>query len=172
MEEHSKIETIPELKDQVKDVFVPVIYKESLIGRSFREKDNKFKQKTFKVIRRLRLLIDADTISNQIIRAEIENLSKATDRSIGQSQKVINVYLKFYCLLSNKPESINRELDCPLDRWSLKTLLPSNIHKTLEDIGLEEYQIYQNTAEKIFKIRLLADQGYNIQRLGPYVGVE
>ena len=160
-------------KERAKDVFIAIIYKESQVFRPLGKRgtnvDNGFRTKVFAACKRLREIVDQDSIKTQDIRQEIENMSRVTNTSIGQSQKVINVFLKFYCLITNKTESLIRELDCPLDRNSIRKLVPQKERKALKDIkSIDDYLFYQRKAEEQFGVRLFADEPYDMQRLALY----
>jgi hypothetical protein len=74
----------------------------------------KYKLKLKEVILRLTRGVDDGSITNRAIRNAIMELEEFCG-SIGVSQKAINVYLKFYSVISNKRDSILNELDCPID---------------------------------------------------------
>jgi len=151
--------------ETIKKVLVPVWYKESMIGLSigksgsnFAESEKKeFKKKLFEAIERLRRRVDEENLSNANIRKEIKKLSTETDASIGQAQKVINVYLKYYCILYSKPLE---ELDCPLDKSIMGKYKDENhrpvLLKDLMDFG--EYERWQELLrEKGHGVRLKPD---------------
>ncbi len=112
-----------------------------------------------KSIIKLRKLVDSGKIKNTDICYEIIKLSKKTGTSIGQSQKVINVYLKFYCLILNKPLKIIKELDCPLDST---TMDKKNKMKNVKTI--EEYEKLEKKFDNL-GIRLLRDMEYDSNRM-------
>jgi hypothetical protein len=159
---------IKRMRENAMDILVASFYKETQVGRSIgsSNKDGKnidikkFKKELLNSIRKLRLMVDNDTIKNKNIRNEIKNLSKKTGVSIGQSQKIINVYLKFYCLLLNKSLEIIKELDCPLDSTTMER---KQKMKNIEKI--EEYEMWQKKFEEKFSIRLLRDIEYDTNRM-------
>jgi len=157
------------LKDMRKyeiDVLVPMFDKESQLGRSFGKKGrpSNFNRELFNLLQILRKKVDNNTIRNNTIRNSIKRLSKKTGASIGQSQKVINVYLKVYCFIKNKPNKIIKELDCPLDSTTMKG------EKTMRGLGnFKEYEYFQKTFENRNNgIRILEDMKYDRKRLERY----
>lgn len=103
----------------VKQVMIPAFYNESQIGRSVRKKGKAFKKVLFDTIMGLLSKVDDDILRNQDIREGIKYVAQKTGVSAGQSQKVINVYLKYYCILHGNKRLI-KELDCPLDSVIMK----------------------------------------------------
>ena len=166
MKEHK--EKINNMKGKSKDILVASFYKETQVGRSISSSNKQgkkinpkyFKRKLLHSIIKLRKLVDNKTIKNLDIRNEIKNLSDKTGASIGQSQKVINVYFKFYCLFLNSPLKIIRELDCPLDSTTMEKK-----QKMKNLIDIEGYKEWQNKFEKEFGIRLLRDGEYDSNRM-------
>jgi hypothetical protein len=143
--------------EMVRQVLVPMFYKESQIGRSLNRGKRKFKKALFDSIAKLRKKADNGTLRNVDIRREIKKLSQKTKKSIGQSQKVINVYLKYYCVLTGKPLKIIRELDCPLD----SRILSKFESRKLRLKSLEDFKVYKKIQKNIEKegkgIRLMPD---------------
>lgn len=142
-----------DISEIVKQVLTPMFYKETQLGRSLGKKDKEFKNALknalFISINKLREKADNGTLKNEEIRKEIKELSEKTGVTIGQSQKVINVYLKYYCILTNKPEEIIRELDCPLDSGIINKF-GKGYEKLirLKDMGFNSYVEFQNRLEK------------------------
>ncbi len=99
--------------------------------------------------------IDNNSIKNKDIRDVIKELAENVSISIGASQKVINVYLKVYCIIGNKPDSIIKELDCPIDSFVIKENKLKKI--SLRQLNLEDYEKMQNNLERKYGIRVLAD---------------
>ena len=66
-----------------------------------KSKKEEYKAVLKRVIKNLVEEADNDSLDNQKIRQSIIDLSDRIRISIGASQKVINVYLKFYCVLGN-----------------------------------------------------------------------
>jgi hypothetical protein len=114
-----------EYKEVVKQVLVPMFYKESQVSRSMRKSDNpsraNFNKQLFDSIQRLTRKVDDNTLTNGSIREEIKNLSSETNTTIGQAQKVINVYMKYYCIIEEK-QALLKELDCPVDSGIVRTI--------------------------------------------------
>ncbi len=161
-------EKIDDMKEDAKDILVASFYKETQVGRSIgsSNKQNKkinpkeFKRILLNSIKKLRKLVDNRTIKNLDIRKEIKDLSEKTGASVGQSQKVINVYLKFYCFFLDKPLEIIKELDCPLDSTTMEKK-----QKMKNVVSMDEYIEWQNKFEKKFGIRLLRDWEYDSNRM-------
>jgi hypothetical protein len=99
----------------VRQVLIPVFYKEAMLGRSLRVENQEFKKQVFDSCIELANKADNGTLRNGDIRNRIVEISKNANASIGQTQKIINVYLKYYCILTRKSLEIIKELDCPLD---------------------------------------------------------
>ena len=148
---------IEKMRENFKDIIVASFYKETQVNRSIhsskrdgKEIDvDKYKRLLLESIRRLRKLVDNSKLKNSDIRTEIKKLSEETKVSVGQSQKVINVYLKFYCLLKDCPIEIIKELDCPLDSTTMEKK-----QKMKNVFNMDEYIDWQNKFEKEFGIRL------------------
>lgn len=169
--EHKKQEKkeLEKMREYAKDILVASFINESQVGRSISSsiKDGKididkkfFNKALLKSIKRLRKLVDKGSIKNYAIRKEISDLSKKTGVSIGQSQKVINVYLKYYCLILNKPSKIIKELDCPLDSITM------NNQQQMKNItSMTEYESWQEKFKNEFGVRLFKDKEYDLNRL-------
>jgi|TARA_Y100000310_G_C20169256_1_gene572839 hypothetical protein len=161
-------EDIEKMRENFKDIIVASFYKETQVNRSIhsskrdgKEIDvDKYKKLLLESIRRLRKLADNCSIKNYNIREEIKELSEKTGVSIGQSQKVINVYLKFYCLLKDCPLEVIKELDCPLDSTTM-----DKKQKMKNVLTMEDYINWQDKFEKEFGIRLLRDNEYDLNRM-------
>jgi hypothetical protein len=108
-----------------KQVLVPMFYKESQLGRSVRENDAaskvNFKRELFNSILELVRKVDRGTLTNSDIREKIRKLANGTGVAVGQAQKVVNVYMKYYCLLKEK-KNLWEELDCPIDSGIAKAV--------------------------------------------------
>ena len=160
---------IEKMRENFKDIIVASFYKETQVNRSIHSSKrdgknidvDKYKRLLLDSIRRLRKLVDNSKIKNSDIRDEIKKLSEETGVSLGQSQKVINVYLKFYCLLKDCPIEIIKELDCPLDSTTMEKK-----QKMKNVLDMEDYINWQNKFEKEFGIRLLRDNEYDLNRMG------
>ena len=168
---------IVEIIETIKKVLVPVWYKESQMGRSLiwnlqwlnPRRWRIFKNKLFEAIERLRRRVDDGNLSNEDIRKEIEKLSEETGASIGQSQKVINVYLKVYCALHGGPIE---ELDCPLDSGVMRRYKDEN-HRPVSLKGMKdfnEYEKWQAHLKEEEGIRLRADtKCYDQKRIDDFL---
>jgi len=137
---------------------VPVWYKESMIGRSIgksgsklrKEQKREFKKKLCEAIEKLVRQVDSENLCNRNIREEIKKLANTTAVTIGQAQKVINVYLKYYCILCDKPLE---ELDCPLDSGIMKKHKNANYRPTLlKDMTEEKFDEYEGWQEHLRKV--------------------
>jgi len=129
-----------------------------------------FKKKLLDSILRLTKEADGNTLINNKIREEIRGLA-VNHVSTGQAQKVINVYMKYYCILREKT-GLLRELDCPIDSgiakviWEtltpedkkeLSKLLPSalpfgyaySFFSKLININYPLYEFFQKCLEKM-----------------------
>jgi hypothetical protein len=156
---------IKKMRDSAKNILVASFYKETQVGRSIglsKKKRLNFSRELLKSIIKLRKLVDNEKITNTDIRNEIRKLSERARVSIGQSQKVINVYLKFYCLFLGKPEKILKELDCPLDSTTMGKKQRMKYIRTMS-----EYIEWQRgfLTEENFNIRLLKDREYDENRI-------
>ncbi|MGA1978788.1 MAG: hypothetical protein ABSG89_13190 [Bacteroidales bacterium] len=161
-------EKIEQMRVISKNILVATFYKETQVGRSISssKKDGQkiismdFKKELLKSVKKLRNSVDQGIIKNIEIRNEIESLSEKTGVSIGQSQKVINVYLKFYCLILNTPSDIIKELDCPLDSTTME------MKQKMKNVkSMKEYIEWQMDFERKFGIRLLRDYEYDLKRM-------
>ena len=159
---------IEKMKENFKDILVASFYKETQVGRSIHSsiRDgknidvNQFKLLLLNSIRKLRKLVDEGTIKNSDIREEINELAEKSGVSIGQSQKVINVYLKVYCLIKDSSLNIIKELDCPLDSTTMERK-----QKMKNVLTMQDYINWQEKFEKEFEIRLLRDNEYDLNRI-------
>ena len=120
-----------------------------------KSKKEEYKAVLKRVIKNLVEEADNDSLDNQKIRQSIIDLSDRIRISIGASQKVINVYLKFYCVLGNKSDVIINELDCPIDSFVIKE---NKLKKVpLSKLNLKDYKEMQDVLGKKYGIRVLAD---------------
>ena len=126
-----------------------------IFRRTVDSKDKEFKIKLEKIITKLRKQVNLGSIKNSDIRNAIKELSSATGYSVGASQKPINVYLKFYAVLSCR-KKILRELDCPIDSYVIKENGLKRI--SLKKLDFKDYEEMQNTLYKKYNgTRILAD---------------
>ncbi len=153
----------------VRQVLIPMFYKEAQLGRSLREDNPEMKKQVFSSCLELANKADKGTLKNEDIRNKIVEISKNAKCSIGQTQKIINVYLKYYCILTKKSPEIIKELDCPLDSQIMAKYQTSGLWKyslrELNDIG--RYIAWQKRLELIgCGIRLSPDiKTYDSQRI-------
>jgi len=122
------------------------------IGKTYKkdpEKLKDFKYKLFKKIEILINLMDKEKLKNKKIRQEIKDLASECNVSVGQSQKCINVILKYHFLLNYNNPKVKKELDCPLDSLILKELGVKKIF--LNKMNFEKYTDYQNAIESKLK---------------------
>lgn len=114
------------------------------IGKTYKKDSNKlkhFKQELFKEIEKLVELIDKKKLKNENVLKSIQSLASKCQISIGQSQKCINVILKYHYYLNDYNREIIRELDCPLDSIILKKIGFQKIK--LCNLNLKEYKCFQ-----------------------------
>lgn len=153
----------------VRQVLIPMFYKETQLGRSIRKNNLEFKKKLFDAALELADKADNGTLRNEDIRKKIMAISSTTGVSIGQAQKVINVFLKYYCILTQKPDAIIEELDCPLDSQIMSKFKTKGIKRTsLRKMNkIKDYIAWQNHLKKTGQgIRLRPDiQAYDRERI-------
>ncbi|MGA3020735.1 MAG: hypothetical protein ABSD68_02185 [Candidatus Micrarchaeales archaeon] len=117
-----------------------------------------FQKNAKHIIKGLITKVDANTIKNADIRSAIKKLAKESgfNDKVGASQKVINVYLKYYCAIANKNRNIMKELDCPID-----SLIRSDNKKVpnvnLKNMSYTDYVKSQNVLEGKYGMRVIAD---------------
>ena len=153
----------------VRQVLIPMFYKEAQLGRSLRADNQEMKKQVFNSCLELADQADIGTLKNEDIRNKIVEISKNAKCSIDQVQKIINVYLKYYCILTKKSPEIIKELDCPLDsqimsKYQIPGLWKYSLRE-LNDFG--RYVAWQKRLESIGnRIRLHPDiKTYDSQRI-------
>jgi len=162
-----------DLQKIVRKSLIPMFYKEAQLGRSIGRKNIKFKKELYKGISRLLKKLDNHSLTNQHIRNEIKRISKSSHVTIGQAQKAINVYLKYYCILTSKSQKVIKELDCPLDSSIMKTFKTKSLKKqhlkNMKDFN--EYEKWQkHLYEKGSGIRLQPDiKTYDKKRIKKFL---
>jgi hypothetical protein len=155
----------------VKQVLIPMFYKEDQLGRSLRENNKRFKVELSNAILQLARLADEKRLKNKDIRTTIKEVSRKSGVSIGQAQKTINVYLKYYCILTKKPIEIIKELDCPLDSMIMTKFKSKALNLKKASLkGMTDFDTYiawQNHLEQVGNgLRLKADiETYDKERL-------
>jgi hypothetical protein len=120
----------------LRQVMIPMFYKETQLDRSLRDNNQEFKKQVFSSCIELANKADSGTLKNEDIRNKIAEISDKAKVSVGQTQKILNVYLKYYCVLTKKPMEIIKELDCPLD---------SQIMEKYKTTGLWKYALKELT---------------------------
>lgn len=162
---------VEDLRRLAKDTLLVMLYGESQIGRSisaYDKKDNTFNKEKFKKIvleetRRLGDMVDNKTLTNKAIRDAILDLSEKGGVTIGHAQKILNVYLKYYSLLTGSPPEIISELDCPLDG-----IIMNHKERIMNIQTFEKYLKYQDRFEKN-GIRLIEDKKYDEQKISNFI---
>jgi len=121
------------------------------------DKKRGFQQNAKLIIKELIAKVDTDVIKNQDIRESIKKLAKESgfNDKIGASQKVINVYLKYYCAVANKNQNVMKELDCPIDSLVRRDNRLPNI--SIKEMIFEDYVKDQNILEENYAMRVMAD---------------
>jgi len=162
------------LKEILIDTMIASFYKETQLGRSLRNINKKqillFKRKLKREIHSLIKKVDSNSLKNKDIRNSIKKLAKLKNISIGQSQKIINVYLKVYCILLEK--NLIFELDCPLDSKVMKKLKTKELRRTSLK-KLNKFEVYEKWQEHIKEkgmgIRLNVDMKiYDKERINSF----
>jgi len=160
----------------VRQVLIPMFYKEAQLDRSLRVDNQELKKQVFNSCIELANKSDNGTLRNADIRNKIAEISKSANASIGQTQKIINVYLKYYCILTRKPLEIIKELDCPLDSQIMSKYKTQYLTKTslrgMTEINL--YVAWQKRLEIIGNgIRLSPDiRTYDARRIERFLESE
>jgi hypothetical protein len=153
----------------VRQVLIPMFYKETQLGRSLRGANPELKRELFESITELANKADNKNLRNEDIRRKIVEISGKARVSIGQTQKLVNVYLKYYCILTKKPTEIIKELDCPLDSRVMSKFRTEDLRKVplKEMTQIEDYIAWQAHLEKIGEgVRLKPDiQAYDTERI-------
>ena len=126
------------------------------IGKSFQKDKNrlqKFKVEAFNKIMVLTDKMDRGELTEKDIEEAIDNLSEEFGISIGQSQKPINVILKYHFYLTrNNNKNIEETLHCPVDSTVLGQLKEGRTSLSRIDKGkyLEiQYKIKQKCNPRI-----------------------
>jgi len=158
----------------MRQVLVPMFCKETQLGRSLRSNKLAFNKQLLNSIMELANKADDLTLRNEDIRARIRQISKDNEVSIGQAQKVINVYLKYYCILRQKPEEVLKELDCPLDSQIMTKFKTKGVRRTsLKNMTeFSNYVAWQEHLEREGNgIRLKPDiETYDMGRINSFLG--
>jgi len=117
------------------------------IGKKIKNKKRKlngFRKNLFEQIDRLISLMDSRSLSEQQILKSIGLLKKKFGISYGQSQKAINVIIKYHFRLYEKNYKSNKSiLHCPIDSEVIKELNQPKI--SLSKIDKRKYDDLQKT---------------------------
>jgi hypothetical protein len=154
----------PSDRDTIKSGLLTVLCNATgIFRRTIVTNKDQYKKKLREIIIRLTRHIDDGSITNSEIREAIKELGKVSP-SIGASQKVINVYLKYYAVVSNKSDAVLNELDCPIDSFVIKENGLNSIGKkhgrkgiALTNLKLEPYEEMQHTLGQRYGMKILAD---------------
>jgi len=123
-----------------------------------------FKIQLFSKIENLTSLIEANAFTENELINSIVDLANHFSISIGQSQKAINVILKYHYHLSRMNNNdIKRILHCPIDSKILEVLGIINLR--LNAINLEKYLEIQNRISAITPYRIDFDSHWDNQHL-------
>ena len=143
-------------RDNIKNSLLTVLCNATGIYRRTITAEHKanYKIKLKEIIMKLTRKVDDGSIANRDIRNAIIELKEFCG-SIGASQKAINVYLKFYSVISNKDDSVLKQLDCPIDSFVIKKNKLKKL--SLSNLNLEDYEEMQNKLEQKYDMRILAD---------------
>lgn len=106
--------------------------------------------------------VDKDIITNKKIINQIKNIKSTSDTiSFGQAQKVINVCLKQYCFIQGK-EHLLGQLDCPLDKTTMKGY---KINNKLYTVKENDYRSYQRKYQNEDEWKITKDNKYDDNRI-------
>ncbi|HQI40320.1 MAG TPA: hypothetical protein PK665_04435 [Ignavibacteriaceae bacterium] len=109
-------------------------------------------------------LIDTSAFNETELINHITELANYFSISIGQSQKAINVILKYhYHLTRINNNEIKRALHCPIDSKILAVLEINNL--SLNAIDIERYLEIQNTISQRIEYRVDFDVHWDTQHL-------
>jgi hypothetical protein len=121
------------------------------------DKKKAFQKNAMGIVAGLIEKVDSNRLKNKDIRDAIIKLSiqSGFGKNIGAAQKVINVYLKYYCVVAGKDDNLLKELDCPIDSWVRQFYKLHNLN--LKDMEMEDYEKMQRTLQDKCDMRFLAD---------------
>jgi len=129
-------------------------------GKSLKD----FKASVFKELEMLTNKIDTSTLTEENIIYSIDNLRNKFGISFGQSQKPINVILKYHFYLTKSNEdSTKKMLHCPIDSLILKKLGKSGV--SLTKVNKENYLEIQKEIENRVDTRIAFDTQWDEQHL-------
>jgi hypothetical protein len=137
------------------------------IGKTFKrdkEKLKNFKVKIFTEIQELIDKMEQGQLKEEDIISSIERISNKFNISFGQSQKAINVLLKYHYYMFEKylNEQVKPALHCPLDSVILNKL---GIKQSLTKIDRKEYLNIQQKISEIKSPRINFDREWDIHHL-------
>ena len=137
------------------------------IGKTFKSNRMKlktFKKELFKEVVNLTSRMERNILKEKDIIVSIERISKSCKISFGQSQKAINVLLKYHYYLYKRflKDRVKVELHCPLDSFILDKL---RIWESLTNIGKEEYLLIRQKILKKKFPRINFDKQWDEQHL-------
>jgi hypothetical protein len=139
------------------------------IGTTFKHNNDgktlkEYKICLFKILCEIFNLIESNEFNENVLRNSIIELANQFSISIGQSQKPINVILKFHYYLNNiNNNDIKKQLDCPIDKIILKELGFTNL--SLNAIDLEQYNKLQKIINERVQFRIDFDDIWDRQHL-------
>jgi hypothetical protein len=139
------------------------------IGTTFKHNNDgktlkEYKICLFKILCEIFNLIESNEFNENVLRNSIIELANQFSISIGQSQKPINVILKFHYYLNNiNNNDIKKQLDCPIDKIMLKELGFTNL--SLNAIDLEQYNKLQKIINERVQFRIDFDDIWDRQHL-------
>lgn len=136
----------------------------TLKNRNSRKTLKHYKKRLFKKLIFLSKKLEHGTLTEDAIIRAIEDLANEFSISFGQSQKAINVILKYHYYLNNlENQSIKNILHCPLDSKIIKKLNKKRI--SLTKIDKREYLSLQEKISKISKCKVCFDDHWDKQHL-------
>lgn len=136
------------------------------IGKSLKGKRTikDFKIQLFKEIEKLTYLMDIRKLTEKHILKSIQELSKEFKISWGQSQKAINVILKYHFYLTEiKDSRIKKILHCPIDSVILKAMHKKGF--SLTKIDEKIYKEIQREIQNCSPTRIDFDTKWDEQKL-------
>jgi hypothetical protein len=123
-----------------------------------------YKRSLFNKLEHLTACMDDGRLTEEQIIKTIKALAAEFDISIGQSQKAINVILKFHFYLSTKQNKTMRKvLHCPVDKIILHGLKWRQT--SLNKIDLQEYRAIQREIAARCTSKIEFDRNWDIQLL-------
>ena len=125
----------------------------------------KFKRRLFNKLDKLAGLLNTNKLTDSIILKSIETIANEFKISYGQSQKAINVILKYHFYLTNNASlKMKKVLHCPIDSLIL--------HKELDIYGLsltkidkDKYIKIQKEIESKYKTKIECDAAWDEEKL-------